>query len=240
MQKVLLAQTEKIAVAITTILNKEKPINNENSNPYWHSEFKSTGQLKKLSHSEIFPKQTEQDEEDNYMDMQMESLAAQFLPDYRFFENQNNNQITDNNLYNIDPTDNLGLEKYCYKAEESELEEAELWSYSSDNYDYNMWYGTKRNSSSPSRAKYNWRNEDPEDESEEACKMLNYLISIEAIYTPASNYLETIQLDISPIMRAILLDWMMEVWNEFTLKRETVYYSINYVDRYLSVHPKVK
>lgn len=74
-----------------------------------------------------------------------------------------------------------------------------------------MWYGNKSNSSSHSRAKYNSTNEDPEDESEEACKMLNYLISIEAIYTPASNYLETIQLDISPIMRAILLDWMMEV-----------------------------
>ena len=35
-------------------------------------------------------------------------------------------------------------------------------------------------------------------------------------------------------MRAILFDWMMEVCNEFTLKRETYYLSVYYIDRFLS------
>ena len=35
-------------------------------------------------------------------------------------------------------------------------------------------------------------------------------------------------------MRAILLDWIMEVSMEFTLKRETFYITVNLVDRYLS------
>lgn len=34
-------------------------------------------------------------------------------------------------------------------------------------------------------------------------------------------------------MRAILLDWMMEVSCEFAMKRQTYYLAINYVDRYL-------
>lgn len=42
------------------------------------------------------------------------------------------------------------------------------------------------------------------------------------------------------MMRAILVDWMMEVCNEFTLKRETFHYSINFVDRFLSNHKNVR
>lgn len=34
-------------------------------------------------------------------------------------------------------------------------------------------------------------------------------------------------------MRAILLDWMMEVCAEFGLKRETFNLALNYTDRYL-------
>ena len=78
------------------------------------------------------------------------------------------------------------------------------------------------------------------EEAENATKMLNYLISIEAMYTPDWDYIERIQPDISQMMRAILFDWMMEVWNEFTLKRETFYYSANYVDRFLSIHQTIK
>lgn len=36
-------------------------------------------------------------------------------------------------------------------------------------------------------------------------------------------------------MRAILIDWIMEVCNEFTLKRETFHLAVNYVDRYMSI-----
>jgi len=42
------------------------------------------------------------------------------------------------------------------------------------------------------------------------------------------------------MMRAILIDWMMEVCEEFECKRETFHYAVNYVDRYLSLSPGVK
>jgi len=41
-------------------------------------------------------------------------------------------------------------------------------------------------------------------------------------------------------MRTILIDWMIEVCTEFTLKRETFYYALNYVDRYLSIKRNIR
>eukprot|EP00357_Protocruzia_adherens_P002605 CAMPEP_0115028848 /NCGR_PEP_ID=MMETSP0216-20121206/36597_1 /TAXON_ID=223996 /ORGANISM="Protocruzia adherens, Strain Boccale" /LENGTH=520 /DNA_ID=CAMNT_0002405215 /DNA_START=1 /DNA_END=1563 /DNA_ORIENTATION=+ len=63
---------------------------------------------------------------------------------------------------------------------------------------------------------------------------LTYLIKQDSLYSADPFYFETKQNQITWSMRVILLDWMMEVAMEFTLKRETFHYSINYVDRYLS------
>ena len=63
---------------------------------------------------------------------------------------------------------------------------------------------------------------------------LNFLISQELLYQPDPFYFQKNQNNINPLMRTILLDWMMEVCSEFTLKRETFHLSVNYVDRYLS------
>ena len=41
-------------------------------------------------------------------------------------------------------------------------------------------------------------------------------------------------------MRAILLDWMAEVCNEFQIKRDTYYIAVNYIDRYLSIVYNIK
>jgi cyclin E len=81
---------------------------------------------------------------------------------------------------------------------------------------------------------------DQQDEAEAAGRTLNYLVSLEGIYSPNPHYFEQCQGDITCLMRAILIDWMMEVCNEFTLKRETFYYSLNYVDRFLSVHENIR
>ena len=40
-------------------------------------------------------------------------------------------------------------------------------------------------------------------------------------------------------MRAILIDWMMEVSMEFMLKRQTFSISVIFVDRYLSIFKNV-
>ncbi len=36
-------------------------------------------------------------------------------------------------------------------------------------------------------------------------------------------------------MREILIDWLMEVSEEFMIKRDTLYVSVSFIDRYLSM-----
>lgn len=36
-------------------------------------------------------------------------------------------------------------------------------------------------------------------------------------------------------MREILVDWMMEVAEEFMIKRDTVYIAVDYIDRYIAL-----
>ena len=43
------------------------------------------------------------------------------------------------------------------------------------------------------------------------------------------------QTNITKNMREILLDWMMEVSEEFMIKRDTMYISISFIDRYISM-----
>jgi len=42
------------------------------------------------------------------------------------------------------------------------------------------------------------------------------------------------QTDISSNMRCIMIDWMVEVGEEYKLHRETLFLAVNYVDRFLS------
>lgn len=55
----------------------------------------------------------------------------------------------------------------------------------------------------------------------------------EVEYQPDSDYFAR-QINLKPRMRAVLLDWMFEVSQEYGLKRDSVYFAINFVDRYLS------
>ena len=52
-----------------------------------------------------------------------------------------------------------------------------------------------------------------------------------------TSYCLSRQRNITPKMREILIDWMIEVSDEFMLKRETLYISINYIDRYMLLAP---
>ena len=54
-------------------------------------------------------------------------------------------------------------------------------------------------------------------------------------YRSNPYYFDTKQPLLSPLMRAILFDWMMEVSYSFRLRRETYYLAVLAVDRYLSV-----
>lgn len=51
---------------------------------------------------------------------------------------------------------------------------------------------------------------------------------------PSAKYLEQLQPDVNAKMRAILVDWLVEVSEEYKLCADTLYQAINYIDRYLS------
>ncbi|KAK4401712.1 putative cyclin-A3-1 [Sesamum angolense] len=65
-------------------------------------------------------------------------------------------------------------------------------------------------------------------------------LEVEAKRRPLSNYMEKVQKDISPVMRAILVDWLVEVAEEFKLISDTLYLTVNYIDRYLSTHNLIR
>ena len=62
----------------------------------------------------------------------------------------------------------------------------------------------------------------------------------EDYYAPNPYYLPRLQPLITPNMRAILFDWMFEVSSELCMKRESTYYAMSYVDRFLSTVENIK
>jgi hypothetical protein len=79
--------------------------------------------------------------------------------------------------------------------------------------------------------------EDVKQSSVWKCETIDYYKSLEESvnrYCPVPSYLYTSQPNITANMRAILLDWMMEVCAEFTLKRETFHMAVSHLDRFLA------
>uniref|UniRef100_A0A8B9BMS0 Cyclin A1 n=1 Tax=Anser brachyrhynchus TaxID=132585 RepID=A0A8B9BMS0_9AVES len=60
-----------------------------------------------------------------------------------------------------------------------------------------------------------------------------YLREAEIKYRPKPHYMRK-QPDITSGMRAILVDWLVEVGEEYKLRTETLYLAVNYLDRFLS------
>ncbi|XP_040570402.1 cyclin-A2 [Lepeophtheirus salmonis] len=63
--------------------------------------------------------------------------------------------------------------------------------------------------------------------------IFHYLKGTESKLMPKWNYM-TKQPDITFTMRSILVDWLVEVAEEYNLCTETLYLSVNYIDRFLS------
>ncbi|KAL0557682.1 hypothetical protein IC582_006232 [Cucumis melo] len=57
---------------------------------------------------------------------------------------------------------------------------------------------------------------------------------IELDQRPSTNYMEKLQKYITPIMRGILIDWLVEVSDEYKLISDTLYLTVNLIDRFLS------
>ncbi|XP_022867393.1 cyclin-A1-4-like [Olea europaea var. sylvestris] len=67
-----------------------------------------------------------------------------------------------------------------------------------------------------------------------ACDIYKHLQASQAKKRPATDFMERVQRDINPSMRAILIDWLVEVSEEYRLIPDTLYMTVNYIDRYLS------
>ncbi|CAG9324748.1 unnamed protein product [Blepharisma stoltei] len=82
------------------------------------------------------------------------------------------------------------------------------------------------------------RDIDKEDESDPqrlgdyAKDIFSYLHTIEQRYIPQYGYMRS-QRDISEKMRAILIDWLVEVHHKFKLLPETLFLTVNIIDRFL-------
>lgn len=55
---------------------------------------------------------------------------------------------------------------------------------------------------------------------------------LENIFPIRDKFLET-QMDVTPKMRSVLLDWINEVHNQFNLENETFHMTASMIDRYL-------
>lgn len=69
--------------------------------------------------------------------------------------------------------------------------------------------------------------------------ILDYLRDAEERHRPKPLYMRK-QPDISPSMRTILVDWLVEVGEEYRLQNETLCLAISYIDRFLSVMSVVR
>jgi cyclin A len=68
---------------------------------------------------------------------------------------------------------------------------------------------------------------------EYAREILQHLKELELVNKPKANYIKQ-QADITSSMRSILVDWLVEVCEEYKLHTETLYLAVNYTDRFLS------
>ncbi|XP_026112328.1 cyclin-A2 [Carassius auratus] len=69
--------------------------------------------------------------------------------------------------------------------------------------------------------------------SDYAAEIHAHLREMEIKSKPKAGYMKK-QPDITNSMRAILVDWLVEVGEEYKLQNETLYLAVNYIDRFLS------
>nr|QYW07159.1 cyclin A3-1 [Dimocarpus longan] len=61
-------------------------------------------------------------------------------------------------------------------------------------------------------------------------------MEVEPKRRPLPDYIEKVQKDVSANMRGILVDWLVEVSEEYKLFSDTLYLTVSYIDRFLSLN----
>ena len=72
----------------------------------------------------------------------------------------------------------------------------------------------------------------PEEVAPYAKEIFKNLLKEEKRYIPTAGYMKN-QVDINYKMRAILVDWLVDVCLKFKLIPETLFLTVNLIDRYL-------
>lgn len=70
-------------------------------------------------------------------------------------------------------------------------------------------------------------------------EILSYLKTTEKLHRPKPNYMRR-QPDVSYSMRTILVDWLVEVAEEYKLHSQTLYLAVSFIDRFLSIMSVVR
>ncbi|XP_020212850.1 putative cyclin-A3-1 isoform X2 [Cajanus cajan] len=63
-----------------------------------------------------------------------------------------------------------------------------------------------------------------------------YLRAMELKRRPMIDYMEKVQRVVTANMRSILVDWLVDVAQEYKLLSETLHLSVSYIDRFLSLN----
>lgn len=66
--------------------------------------------------------------------------------------------------------------------------------------------------------------------------MVNDNFQVDPKRRPLPEYIEGVQKDITANMRGVLVDWLVEVAEEYKLVADTLYLTISYIDRFLSLN----
>ncbi|XP_042484276.1 cyclin-A2-4-like [Macadamia integrifolia] len=77
---------------------------------------------------------------------------------------------------------------------------------------------------------------DPQMCSLYAADIYSNLRVVELVRRPSCNFMETLQRDITQSMRGILVDWLVEVAEEYKLVQDTLYLAVYFIDRFLSAN----
>ncbi|KAG8159275.1 hypothetical protein KVR01_010936 [Diaporthe batatas] len=65
-------------------------------------------------------------------------------------------------------------------------------------------------------------------------EIFQYMRELEIKMLPNPHYMTEVQAEIQWSMRSVLMDWLVQVHNRFSLLPETLFLTVNYIDRFLS------
>ncbi|KAL0737017.1 hypothetical protein Bca4012_013227 [Brassica carinata] len=97
----------------------------------------------------------------------------------------------------------------------------------------------KSNSNVPKESKsdIDTRSDDPQMCAPYVIGIFDYLrqLEVKEKSRPLIDYIDKVQKDVTPNMRGVLVDWLVEVAEEYKLLSDTLYLAVSYIDRFLSL-----